>query len=78
MKGLNYKMHHDKKPDPNSNRTWERANDLAFARGCETWNDCWSDCVETARDQIVEGQLDKQDLWRIKEQQKLRYKKVTP
>lgn len=63
----------EKTPDPHSRRTWERAEDLAFGRGCDVYNDCWSECVEAARDQIVEGDLDEWDRRVIHDERKRRY-----
>ena len=51
----------DQKPDPDSNRTWSRAEDLAYGRGCQPWNECWTDCLGSARDAIVDGTLDERD-----------------
>lgn len=32
-----------------------RAEDLAFARGCENGNECWWDCVAAARATLTEA-----------------------
>ena len=47
---------------------WERAADLAEARGCTPENPCWSECVDAAHEYIDAGEVfrDRSTMGRIK------------
>jgi len=51
----------EQKPSRESVRTQNRATALAWARGCQQWNDCWHECREAALDSILDGDLDEFD-----------------
>ena len=48
----------DLRPQRTSQRTRDRATALAWSRGCEQDNPCWSECFDAALNAVVEGDLD--------------------
>jgi hypothetical protein len=43
---------HDPEEDYPDGMIWQYASELAYRRGCRPDNDCWSDCRESAADDL--------------------------